>query len=320
VTRFDWAKLLLSRVTVALFWFNPLVWLLAREAHQLREEAADDAVLESDIEDTDYARLLVGIARHECRGMLIGAHGVAPGRNSLSRRVKRVLDAASARAPGGWRWTAAAGFFCAGMAVPLAALQFVPTTPLDAAAVASRPASARPAVPAATTLAATGSTVSTSASATRSVHPDGEPDVDVDVDVDVDHDTDFDMPSPPKPPRPPRVANDRIGRAMELKAMGVTPAYVEALRRAAPHLRLDHGDAVSMAAMGVTPEYIRSMSAAGYGRLSAETLVELKALGVTADDVRRVHRRGEPLPTPEELVSMKALGLGPEDLEPHDSR
>ena len=60
VARLDWVKLLLSRVTVALFWFNPLVWLLAREAHQLREEAADDAVLASDIEDTDYARLLVG--------------------------------------------------------------------------------------------------------------------------------------------------------------------------------------------------------------------------------------------------------------------
>ena len=45
VARLDWAKLLLARVAVALFWFNPLVWLLAREAHQLREEAADDAVL-----------------------------------------------------------------------------------------------------------------------------------------------------------------------------------------------------------------------------------------------------------------------------------
>ena len=132
VARLDWVKLLLSRITVAMFWFNPLVWLLAREAHQLREEAADDAVLGSDIEDTEYARLLVGIARHECRGLLIGAHGVAPGRTSLARRVQRVLDAASQRAPGGWRWTAAAGFFAAGMAVPLATLHFVPMTPAAA--------------------------------------------------------------------------------------------------------------------------------------------------------------------------------------------
>ena len=45
VARLDWAKLLIARLACALFWFNPLIWLLARECHQLREEAADDAVL-----------------------------------------------------------------------------------------------------------------------------------------------------------------------------------------------------------------------------------------------------------------------------------
>ena len=126
VARLDWAKLLLARVAVALFWFNPLVWLLSREAHQLREEAADDAVLATDIDGAEYASLLVGVARHECRGILIGAHGVAPGRNSLTRRVKRVLDSAVRRAPGGWRWGSAAAFFAAGMVVPVAALNLVP--------------------------------------------------------------------------------------------------------------------------------------------------------------------------------------------------
>jgi len=43
VARMDWMKLMLARVATALFWFNPLVWILAREAHQLREETADDA-------------------------------------------------------------------------------------------------------------------------------------------------------------------------------------------------------------------------------------------------------------------------------------
>lgn len=132
VANLDWAKLLIARVATALFWFNPLVWILAREAHQLREEAADDAVLATDIEDTEYARLLVGVARHECRGFLIGAHGVAPGRHSLSRRVRRVLDGAAMRAPGGWRWGSAAGFFAAGMAVPVAALNIVPASAPDA--------------------------------------------------------------------------------------------------------------------------------------------------------------------------------------------
>src|SRR6476620_5767105 len=92
VARMDWIKLLLARIATALFWFNPFVWLLAREAHQLRAETADDTVLAADIAETDYAQLLVGVARHECPGLLLGAHGVAPSRSSLARRVARVLD------------------------------------------------------------------------------------------------------------------------------------------------------------------------------------------------------------------------------------
>ncbi|HEX5239232.1 MAG TPA: M56 family metallopeptidase [Sphingomicrobium sp.] len=132
VARMDWIKLLLARVATALFWFNPLVWMLAREAHQLREEAADDAVLAADISDTDYAQLLVGVARHECPGLLLGAHGVAPSKSSLARRVARVLDGTSLRGP-------AAGTFAIGVfvgavviAAPLAALNLTPAGAKDA--------------------------------------------------------------------------------------------------------------------------------------------------------------------------------------------
>src|SRR4051812_31290465 len=126
VARLDWIKLLLARVATALFWFNPLVWLLAREAHQLREETADDTVLAADIDDTDYAQLLVGVARHECPGLLLGAHGVAPSKSSLARRVARVLDATSVRGPAARSF--AAGVFVGAImvAAPLAALTLTP--------------------------------------------------------------------------------------------------------------------------------------------------------------------------------------------------
>ena len=126
VARMDWAKLLLARVATALFWFNPLVWVLAREAHQLREETADDAVLASDVPDTDYAQLLVGVARHECPGLLLGAHGVAPSKSSLARRVARVLDGKSVRGPAARSF--AAGVFVGAIlvAAPLAALTLTP--------------------------------------------------------------------------------------------------------------------------------------------------------------------------------------------------
>ncbi|MEO5772915.1 MAG: M56 family metallopeptidase [Sphingomicrobium sp.] len=126
VARLDWIKLLLARVATALFWFNPFVWMLAREAHQLREEAADDSVLAANIADTDYAQLLVGIARHECRGLLLGAHGVAPSKSSLARRVARVLDAGSARGPVARSFALGVFVGAMGLAAPLAALTLTP--------------------------------------------------------------------------------------------------------------------------------------------------------------------------------------------------
>jgi beta-lactamase regulating signal transducer with metallopeptidase domain len=126
VARLDWIKLLLARIATALFWFNPLVWILAREAHQLREETADDTVLAADIVDTDYAQLLVGVARHECPGLLLGAHGVAPSKSSLSRRVARVLDGKSVRGPVARSFAVGVFVGAVMVAAPLAALTLTP--------------------------------------------------------------------------------------------------------------------------------------------------------------------------------------------------
>ncbi len=125
LARADWAKLVLARVSVALFWFNPLAWLLAREAHQLREEAADDAVLAADIEDTAYASVLVSAARRQSNGLLAGAHAIAPARNSLDQRVRRVLDRSLNRSAGGIGWAAAMALGAAALTVPLMTLQLV---------------------------------------------------------------------------------------------------------------------------------------------------------------------------------------------------
>jgi beta-lactamase regulating signal transducer with metallopeptidase domain len=43
IARRDWPALMLSRLAAALFWFNPLVWVLEREVVQQAEEAADRA-------------------------------------------------------------------------------------------------------------------------------------------------------------------------------------------------------------------------------------------------------------------------------------
>jgi beta-lactamase regulating signal transducer with metallopeptidase domain len=121
VSRLDWAGLLLARTTTALFWFNPLAWLVARQAHELREEAADDAVLRSNVDRAEYAALLVGAARHEAQGFLLAANGVAPSAGSLKRRIVRVLDEKLPRAPAYLGWMLACVLGAGVMALPLAA-------------------------------------------------------------------------------------------------------------------------------------------------------------------------------------------------------
>ncbi|HVL42651.1 MAG TPA: M56 family metallopeptidase, partial [Brevundimonas sp.] len=61
IRRRDWLFLALSRVAVALFWFNPLVWLLQSELGRLSEEAADADALRH-VEPEAYARTLLGMA------------------------------------------------------------------------------------------------------------------------------------------------------------------------------------------------------------------------------------------------------------------
>ncbi len=139
-------------------------------------------------------------------------------------------------------------------------------------------------------------------------------------------------------------SQDAIERAIELKAVGATPEYAASIRRAAPHLRLDHDEIVEFAALGINPAYLRdlaslgfshldaddlveakavgvtgsyarAMSSAGYGRLSLDRLVELKAVGVVAEDVARYRGAAGKMPSLDKLVEMKALGVTPQDIE-----
>ena len=342
VARLDWAKLMVSRIAVALFWFNPFVWLLAREAHQLREEAADDTVLAANIEDTDYARLLVGVARHECRGLLIGAHGVAPSRNSLSRRIKRVLDTATARAPGGWRWASAAGFFAAGMAVPVAALNLVaPTTASATGATAPQLATNEPyyaggeaaggtiaaslpeivansassAVQAATAAAISGSTAADHPHPTLMREADGSS-ISVEGGKTVmrgaDGSTITVFPHDSKG-RQKVVMRSASGAVMEYpdarSVPGLPPSIRTRSRQKSKH-ESEIDQAIAMKAVGVTREYIASMRAAAphLGPLDADDLVELRAVGVTPAYVQDMANAGLRL-NKDQLVEARAVGV-----------
>ena len=334
VARMDWVKLLLARVATALFWFNPLVWLLAREAHQLREEAADDAVLAADIPDTDYAQLLVGVARHECPGLLLGAHGVAPSRSSLARRVARVLDGKSVRGP-------VAGSFAVGVfvgavmvAAPLAALTLTPANARakpSGTVLASEPGSTYyPAVreeptdlphiiakgvstSVATAVAAVAPSVAVADNGQdlRALAPNG-------AIVSNRHGTT--IASSPSGATVTLYPPDASGRSkvVAVAANGATAiSYAGAAETAAmagfnePRSQKNAIDrAIQLKVVGVTPEYVGSMkSVLPQLHLSSDDLVELKAVGVTPDFIQELAREGYRQPNVDDIVGAYAAGV-----------
>ena len=343
VARMDWIKLLLARIATALFWFNPFVWLLAREAHQLREETADDTVLAADIVDTDYAQLLVGVARHECPGLLLGAHGVAPSKSSLARRVARVLDGKSVRGPVARSF--ALGVFAGAVlvAAPLAALTLTPAAPKVAKPVASHLAASQPApvvapvAPEVPTdlphLIASGvsTSVTTAVAAATAIAPEAViKRAQDDFRVDSGNGATVERVNGAITSRAPSGATvtvyppDARGmRKMVAKAPNgaVAVSYVggkdadayaaraERYRDRAHDLSIDR--IIEMKAVGVTPEFLAQMRAASPRMRNADLddVVGLRAVGVTPDYVRSLSAAGLPNLSADDLTQAKAVGI-----------
>jgi beta-lactamase regulating signal transducer with metallopeptidase domain len=118
IARLDWPVLVAAKVVRALFWFNPLVWTLARRLEDDMEEAAD-ALAVTGMQRTAYAEALLNAARD--RQMPCLANGA--GSSSLERRVTRLFEGAGAASP---RTAAALVALSLGIAGPVAALQVGP--------------------------------------------------------------------------------------------------------------------------------------------------------------------------------------------------
>jgi beta-lactamase regulating signal transducer with metallopeptidase domain len=63
VRRHDWFIQMLSELLRAVYWFNPLLWITCARLRRESEQAADDTVLNSGVEGSDYAAHLLDLAR-----------------------------------------------------------------------------------------------------------------------------------------------------------------------------------------------------------------------------------------------------------------
>lgn len=133
--RGDWAFLMLSRLMVAMFWFNPLCWRLHAELVARSEEAADAEAVRS-VDRATYAHALVALALQPGAGApLLPASGMAASPKDLKERITSLMQPTARRRP-------------VTLALSLVALAAV-ATPIAALEIARRDPPAAPEAPAA---------------------------------------------------------------------------------------------------------------------------------------------------------------------------
>ncbi|WP_417232096.1 M56 family metallopeptidase, partial [Brevundimonas sp.] len=143
IRRLDWPFLALSRLALALFWFNPLMWRLHRALIDRSEEAAD-ALAITRVDPRQYAHTLVSLA---ARSTPVAATGMAGPVRTLSQRIDAIMTSPPKPHARSIALTVAVGALVA-VATPLAAVE------LSSRTVDESPARAPAAAPAVAATAA----------------------------------------------------------------------------------------------------------------------------------------------------------------------
>jgi len=111
ITRGDWLVQMVAEVCKAIYWFNPLFWIVCARLRHESERACDDAVMSIGISGHAYATELLELARSfgRHRQVWLPAPAMAARPSNLERRVRAMLNARLDRGPitRGGRWTLA---------------------------------------------------------------------------------------------------------------------------------------------------------------------------------------------------------------------
>ncbi len=123
VKRLDCLTQWIADAATIVFWFHPLIWLADRAVRVERERACDDAVLAAGMRASDYAQMLVTLAKQRRPSMLVSRVALAMAKPSiLERRVVGILDQSRRRGRVSGGRALAVAILIAAMAAPLAML------------------------------------------------------------------------------------------------------------------------------------------------------------------------------------------------------
>ena len=130
VKRLDAFTQFVAQVSVAAFWFNPIVWFAARQMRLEREHACDDFVLDAGARASDYAQDLLQIARSLVTSGAPAAAALAMARRTeLEGRLLAILNPRVNRRPASRKRILSSSLGVIALAIPLAALRPVPRMP-----------------------------------------------------------------------------------------------------------------------------------------------------------------------------------------------
>ena len=92
IQRRDWLMQTITQIACAVYWFNPLVWVVARRMRTEMEQACDDHVLNAGYCSTEYAQHLLDIVRSITAVGSVSRATVAMARQSkIEGRLRTVL-------------------------------------------------------------------------------------------------------------------------------------------------------------------------------------------------------------------------------------
>ena len=157
IVRRDWPMMIAARAILAVYWFNPLMWIACRRMRDESEHACDDAVLRRGVSATDYASHLLAIARQVLPASATWASApavVTP--STLERRIAAMFNGSRNHGPLTRASLAATLLAIIVVSAPITAVTLVeksesPPTPVAGGrdiTLATRPAPAVPPAPA----------------------------------------------------------------------------------------------------------------------------------------------------------------------------
>lgn len=309
----------LAQLACALYWFNPLVWLAAKQLHVERELACDDQVLEVGTKASEYASHLVEIARSFSASPELSPVTVGMACSQLESRVRSILDPGVRRRGLNRLSAGLIGLGAIGLVLSLAIAQpwsrTAATARAEAVAGQQLPGSGgelsllseTPGMEVqATSLLSAQKNEEVATADSESEADESREQEGADASSD-----DAEQDGSQAKAQSSELTADQL---IQMKAAGVTPEFIEAMRKQGFD-GLSIRDLTQLSIHGINADFIKQARSWGGERVTVRDIVQLKISGVTAEYLTAMKRAGYDNLSLRQAAQMGMHGVTPEFIE-----